>query len=142
MIRIKILMVGKATKEPWIEAGVDHYLRRMVSTLEVSTLFLKDDSQLLSHMEKERCCLALDPRGRVMTSETFADTLALYAEKGGARLTFVIGGAEGLPQAARERADVMISFSALTFPHQLCRLILAEQLYRSCELWRGSPYHK
>lgn len=141
MLRVKILTVGRS-KEPWIDAGIAEYVRRMSSTLQLTTEWAKDDAHLLQLIAKEGRVVCLDPAGTLLTSEDLAGFLSQQLEAGGSRLTIVIGGAEGLPQSLRSGQYPMISFSRLTFTHQMCRLILAEQLYRSVEIWRGSPYHK
>ncbi|MDP1835828.1 MAG: 23S rRNA (pseudouridine(1915)-N(3))-methyltransferase RlmH [Chlamydiales bacterium] len=139
MLRIKLLMVGRS-KEPWIDSGVLEFERRMSSTLQLSTEWLKDDQQLVQQIGKEDKVVCLDPNGKTYTSEEFAKSLSKWLEDGGSRLTLVIGGAEGLPQSLKRYP--LLSLSSLTYTHQMCRLILAEQLYRATEIWRGSPYHK
>lgn len=141
MLRLKLLMVGRS-KEPWIDEGVAEYARRMSTTLQLSTEWVKDNGQLNTHVAKEPQVICLDPQGKTLTSEAFAESLAKHFEAGGARMTLVIGGAEGLPESLRDGKYPLISLSALTFTHQMCRLILAEQIYRATEIWRGSPYHR
>jgi 23S rRNA (pseudouridine1915-N3)-methyltransferase len=139
LLRIKLLMVGRS-KEPWIDSGVLEFERRMSSTLQLTTEWLKDDQQLIQQIGKEDKIVCLDPNGKTCTSEEFAKNLSKWLEEGGSRLTLVIGGAEGLPQSLKRYP--LLSLSSLTYTHQMCRLILAEQLYRATEIWRGSPYHK
>jgi len=86
--------------------------------------------------------LALDMRGRQQTSEKFAKKLSGLALEGKSDLVFLIGGSLGLPEQTREKADETISLSEMTFPHQLVRVILLEQLYRAQKISRGEPYHK
>ena len=81
----------------------------------------------------------LDPAGRTLDSAAFADLFA-KAEMSGHDLTFVIGGHDGLPPAWRERADLLVSLSAMTMPHELARAVLAEQIYRAFTMLRGHPY--
>ncbi len=140
MLRIKVLIVGRS-KESWIDAGVEEYARRMSNTLQVVTEWLKDDAQLVQILAKESRVICLDPSGNSLTSPKLADYLSQELTIGGSRLTIVIGGANGLPDLIRKNYP-LISFSQLTFTHQMCRIILAEQLYRCVEIWRGSPYHK
>ena len=83
--------------------------------------------------------IALDPRGKTLTSEQLARRLAVWARH---EATFVVGGPLGLDRALLARADWVWALSALTFPHELVRVILAEQLYRALTLLRGVPYHK
>jgi 23S rRNA (pseudouridine1915-N3)-methyltransferase len=134
-------MVGKP-KASWIDAGVAEYQKRLSSTLQFDTVWVADDTQLLQQIAKEEHILCLDPQGKHYSSEGLAAFLAKQFELAGSRITLVIGGAEGLPPAMRQGGYPLISLSTLTFTHPMCRLILAEQLYRCTEIWRGSPYHK
>lgn len=81
----------------------------------------------------------LDPGGKALTSHQFADVIG-KAENDARDLVFVVGGADGLPAGWRERADWLLSLSAMTFPHELARVMLAEQLYRAFTILRGHPY--
>lgn len=141
MIQIKILAVGKA-KEPWIEAGIAEFTARLSGQCKLTCDWVTDDAQLLRQLAKERCVVLLDPSGKPRSSEEFAKWLTATLVAGGARLTFVIGGADGLPAEAKAKCPDMISLSPLTFTHQMVRLILAEQVYRAFEINRGSPYHR
>ncbi len=141
MLRLKVLIVGRS-KEAWIDEGVAEYSRRMASTLQLVTEWVRDDAQLLQQVVKEAQVCCLHPQGRLVSSEQFAKQLSQLFEAGGSRLTMVIGGAEGLPTSILEGCYPLISLSPMTFTHQMCRLLLAEQVYRSTEIWRGSPYHK
>lgn len=140
MIKIRILSVGK-TKEPWLEEALDEYVKRLKSTLQIEFAFAKNDTQLLEWLAKESRVIALDPQGKLLTSEAFSTFLYDQIEAGGSRLSFVIGGPEGLPQTVRQNS-LLLSLSPLTFTHQLARLVLVEQLYRAVEIAKGSPYHK
>ncbi|WP_041782363.1 23S rRNA (pseudouridine(1915)-N(3))-methyltransferase RlmH [Ancylobacter novellus] len=86
--------------------------------------------------------IALDPRGQEMTSEQIAADIAALRDHGSRALTFVIGGADGLGENVRGYADRMVSFGRATFPHQLVRVMMAEQLYRATTILSGHPYHK
>ncbi|MCB1136900.1 MAG: 23S rRNA (pseudouridine(1915)-N(3))-methyltransferase RlmH [Chlamydiia bacterium] len=140
MLSVTILSVGK-NKEPWLESALADYQQRLRGRLELSSLWVKDDSALCKACERFSEILLLDPHGKAMDSPGFADLLREGLERGGSRLCIVIGGAEGLPAELRSRYP-MLSLSRLTFTHQIARLILTEQLYRAVEIWRGSPYHK
>ncbi len=85
---------------------------------------------------------ALDERGKVLTSRAFAQKLATWADAGVRDAVFVIGGADGLDADLRKRADLVIAFGAATWPHQLVRVMLAEQLYRAQSIRAGHPYHR
>lgn len=86
--------------------------------------------------------IALDERGQVLTSPQLAEQLAAWRDDGVAETAFVIGGADGLTEPLRERADTLLSFGAMVWPHMLARVMLAEQLYRSATILAGGPYHR
>lgn len=86
--------------------------------------------------------VVLDPRGRNLDSADFAARLARARDGGASVLCFLIGGADGLSEEARSRADLMLAFGAATFPHQLVRVMLAEQVYRAMTILSGHPYHR
>lgn len=139
MICIKILLMGKS-KEPWIDSAIASYIQRLSSTLSLQEMWFKEKMQLLSQVKREKKVLCLDPKGETLSSLQFATRLAKWCEEGGSRLALVVGEAQGLPLELKSYPA--ISLSTLTFTHQMCRLVLAEQIYRSAEIWRGSPYHK
>lgn len=142
MIKIKILSVGK-TRELWLEQALTEYFKRLQKTIMFDCLWAKDDIQLLALVEKEDALICLDPAGKLMTSEEFAVFFERQVEAAGSRLCFVIGGPEGLPPSLKKRPKIaLFSLSPMTFTHQLTRLILIEQIYRSMEILRGSKYHK
>jgi 23S rRNA (pseudouridine1915-N3)-methyltransferase len=140
MYRIKILSIGK-TKETWLQSAFDEYAKRLQSVASFDLVWVKDNTQLISTANKESDPIILDPRGKLYTSETFSQMLVDALEKGGSKVTFIIGGAEGLPEEVK-RMGRLVGFSPLTFTHQITRLILIEQIYRSLEIARGSQYHK
>jgi 23S rRNA (pseudouridine1915-N3)-methyltransferase len=86
--------------------------------------------------------IALDERGRALTTEDFARAILARREAGAAALAFLIGGADGLDAAAHGMADAVLSFGAMTLPHQLVRILLLEQIYRALTLHLGHPYHR
>jgi 23S rRNA (pseudouridine1915-N3)-methyltransferase len=86
--------------------------------------------------------IALDERGKTLGSEDFAHRIARWRDDGKAALSFVIGGADGLDPDFVKAADLTLSFSPLTWPHQLVRIMLAEQLYRATTILSGHPYHR
>lgn len=139
MLKVKILSVGK-TKESWLEMALEEYAKRLAPHMQLETVWARSDEQLLL-LAKETPVLALDPQGRKLDSLEFSRFLFQQFEKQGSRLTFVIGGPEGLP-AEIKRTSPLISLSRLTFTHQITRLVLVEQIYRAVEINRGSPYHK
>ncbi len=86
--------------------------------------------------------IALDEHGKTLTSEAFANRIATWRDSGKPALSLVIGGADGLDPAFTAAADLTLSFSPLTWPHQLVRIMLAEQLYRATTILTGHPYHR
>ena len=86
--------------------------------------------------------IALDERGTAMGSEAFAKTLGTWREGGRGAVTFLIGGADGIDPELLKSAELTLSFSPLTWPHQLVRIMLAEQLYRATTILSGHPYHR
>jgi len=140
MIKIKIISVGKS-KESWLETALEEYAKRLTGHIGISFVWAKDDMQLIQLVEREGAVICLDPEGKLMSSLDFSVFFQKQVEKSGARLAFVIGGADGLPRSLKGN-DPLISLSRLTFTHQLTRLVLVEQLYRAFTLTRGIPYHK
>lgn len=110
--------------------------------MPIEWIFAKNNEQLEQLVEKEPSFIALTPTGKEMTSEVLSHNLYQWLEKCGSRLSFVIGGAEGLPPFFANNAYQCLSLSKLTFTHQIARLILLEQIYRATEIHKGSEYHK
>lgn len=86
--------------------------------------------------------VCLDPIGKMQSSEAFAQTLAKFRDNGTAGLAFLIGGADGLGQDARDKANLVLSLGPMVLPHGLARIVLAEQLYRAMTILAGHPYHR
>jgi 23S rRNA (pseudouridine1915-N3)-methyltransferase len=97
---------------------------------------------ILEHLPGDVRLIALDERGKTIDSHGFAQQLTHWRDDGKAGVSFVIGGADGLDPDFVKRADLMLSFSPLTWPHQLVRIMLAEQLYRATTILSGHPYHR
>jgi 23S rRNA (pseudouridine1915-N3)-methyltransferase len=140
MIKIKIFSPNK-TKELWLEEALDEYIKRLKSTVEITFVYAKNDEHLLELIKKETSFIALDPKGKAFTSEEFSTYIHQSLIHFGSRLNFVIGGPDGLPEEIKKDKE-LISFSKMTFTHQVIRLILVEQIYRAFEIAKGSPYHK
>lgn len=140
MLKLKIISVGK-TKEEWLDMAIQEYVKRLKPSLTCEFVWTKNSEQLLQLAEKEQLCISLDPNGDLMNSENFAHFIQSQFEKGGSRLTLIIGGAEGLPAKLKETTH-LISLSPLTFTHQVTRLVLLEQIYRAFEIIKGTKYHK
>jgi 23S rRNA (pseudouridine1915-N3)-methyltransferase len=159
-VNISIVTVGKL-KEKYLKQGIDEYLKRLSSYAKVEIIELPDEKapetlsetemQQIKDKEGERILAKISPdahvialaiQGKMKSSEELAEGLDKLATYGKSKITFVIGGSLGLSDAVMKRADESLSFSKMTFPHQLMRLILVEQIYRAFRINRGEPYHK
>ena len=142
-LRVKIVSVGK-TKEDWLNAAINLYEARLKNVIELEFQWVKDDAALLAAVGKcQTEMIILDERGSTCTSTQFASRLYDGLDTGGSRLTFFIGGAEGLPAELKAtQRQRLLSLSQLTFTHQMARLLLVEQIYRATEIRKGSGYHK
>jgi 23S rRNA (pseudouridine1915-N3)-methyltransferase len=141
MIKIKVYSVGK-TKEEWLQSALTLYETRLKPSLSIEWILAKNDEQLKQFLAKEANFICLDRNGKHYSSEEFSIFLIHCIEQSHARLCFVIGGPEGLPEAITLKAKSLLSFSRLTFTHQMTRLILVEQIYRALEIEKNSSYHK
>jgi len=146
---VRIRMVGRKNGgEAWLESAYSMYDTRLKpSGLSVTTQYHKSDGELIKGVEadeaKNHKVILLDPLGKLCTSEEFSESMYNWLEEGGSRLTFVIGGADGLPPDLKEgRRKGLLSLGKLTFTHQWARVLLAEQIYRASEIRKGSGYHK
>lgn len=102
----------------------------------------EDEARLLRAALPEGCVVALDERGKTISSQAFAELMARWRDEGRPAASFVIGGADGLEPGFVRSATLSLSFSPLTWPHQLVRIMLAEQLYRATTILSGHPYHR
>ena len=102
----------------------------------------EEEARLLLAAAPDGPLIALDERGAALDSDAFARRLTRYAEDGARDLAFAIGGADGHGPALRDRADALLSFGAMTWPHMLVRALLAEQLFRAASIVAGTPYHR
>lgn len=158
-LQVKIRMVGReksGSHDQWIAEACEMYTTRLrTSNVDLETEWHKTSDQLVkgitNDVEKGATVVLLDPYGKLPTSEDFADDVYEWLERGGSRLVFGIGGAEGLPWELKSGILQMgkkfiklplLSLSKLTFTHQFARLLLVEQIYRASEIRRGTNYHK
>lgn len=137
-MKVFLYYVGKA-KDPHANALAADYIKRAsrYATAQMSEINAGRTEFWSKHPSATK--ILLDPAGRSLDSAAFADLFA-KAEMLGRDLVFVVGGHEGLPPAWRERADLLLSLSAMTMPHELARAVLAEQIYRAFTMLRGHPY--
>ena len=139
--RIRILAVGKVRKG-WVLEGIATYLKRLPG-LQVVELRdagkAKEAEAVLAALQPGEQLVVMAEEGQTFDSPAFAERLE---GSGSERLMFVIGGAEGIDPALKARASWKLSLSPMTFPHELARLLLLEQLYRALSIQQGGPYHK
>jgi 23S rRNA (pseudouridine1915-N3)-methyltransferase len=139
--RIRILAVGKVRKG-WVLEGIATYLKRLPG-LQVVELRdagkAKEAEAVLAALQPGEQLVVMAEEGQTFDSQAFAERLE---GSGSERLVFVIGGAEGIDPALKARASWKLSLSPMTFPHELARLLLLEQLYRALTIQQGGPYHK
>ena len=139
--RIRILAVGKVRKG-WVLEGIATYLKRLPG-LQVVELRdagkAKEAEAVLAALQPGEQLVVMAEEGQTFDSPAFAERLE---GSGSERLVFVIGGAEGIDPALKARASWKLSLSPMTFPHELARLLLLEQLYRALSIQQGGPYHK
>ena len=159
-MRINIVCVGKI-KEKYLKLGIDEFKKRLSKYCKLEIIELEDekapenlsDKEMLMIKEKEgkkilskikdnSYVIALAIDGKNLSSEELAETINKLGVRGISNITFVIGGSLGLLDEVLSRADYKLSFSKMTFPHQLMRLILLEQVYRVYRINNGEPYHK
>ncbi len=140
MLKVKVITIGKC-KESWLQEALAEYDKRLKGTMEISWVETKNDAQFEAQLLQEPF-IGLDPKGELLESPALSQKLMQLFEEKGSRLTFAIGGAAGFTPELLQKAIWRWSLSPLTFTHQATRLILAEQLYRSIEIAKGSPYHK
>jgi len=144
-VRIRLLAVGRSRDEA-VNSLVARYAGRCpwaVELVEVVPRRGDDEAQaLLKALAPDSISVALDERGRELTTAEFARTLGGWRDEGRNSVDFIIGGAEGLTPALRRRADLVLSLGRMTWPHLLVRAMLAEQLYRASSILAGHPYHR
>ena len=159
-MKIKIICVGKI-KEKFMVQAIDEYAKRLSRFCNFEVCELPDakipdkpsdsecrmvkDSEgeaILKHISKDSFVISLCVEGKSLSSEEFADKIASIALSGKSTIDFIIGGSLGLSDEVKKRSDYRLSFSSFTFPHQLMRLILSEQIYRAFKINANEEYHK
>jgi 23S rRNA (pseudouridine1915-N3)-methyltransferase len=160
VVNISIIAVGKL-KEKYLKQGIEEYLKRLSSYAKIEIIEVADEKapeqlslqemeqvkqkegeRILAKITDDTYVIALAIEGAMLTSEQFAEKLDKLAVYGKSKVAFIIGGSLGLSKDVMKRANESLSFSKMTFPHQLMRLILLEQIYRAFRINRGEPYHK
>mgnify|MGYP001189046584 CR=1 FL=1 len=154
-MKIQFWSIGKG-HEPFAEAGVNDFTKRISNYFPVSWKIVPSPKSSSPHTEEQKrkeagvilkmitpqdYLILLDERGKMLSSVELSRLLQQRANESAKNLVFLIGGAFGVDTAIMRRADFSWSLSALTFPHQLVRLILAEQVYRACTILKNEKYH-
>ncbi|MFR6018954.1 MAG: 23S rRNA (pseudouridine(1915)-N(3))-methyltransferase RlmH [Paraclostridium sordellii] len=159
-MNITIISVGKL-KEKYLKLGIEEFSKRLSKYCKLDMIELDDEKcpenlsdkdmeivknkegqKILSKIKNNSYVIALAIDGKNLSSEELANTISKLAVRGISHITFIIGGSLGLADEVLKRADYKLSFSKMTFPHQLMKLILLEQVYRSFRINNNEPYHK
>ena len=158
-MKITLACVGKI-KEKYLTAGIKEFTKRLTPFCKLETIAINEErmpedpspaekeqvlgretERLLAVIPQNSYVIVLDVKGKLISSEELAAKFDKLALGGNSHITFVIGGAFGYTDALRKRADETISFSRMTFTHQMIRLLLIEQIYRAFKISRGEKYH-
>jgi len=142
-MRLKLVMLGK-TRRPELCAIIDDYVKRIsrYTSIEVSELRESEAALKKFAFEQPSTIVLLDDTGKSLDSKAFAKWLGEHRDRSTRQLIFVCGGADGFPEDIRRQAQQQLSLSAMTYSHELARVMLAEQLYRSFAILAGSAYPK
>ena len=140
MLNVKIICVG-TLKDSYLKDAVKEYEKRLSAYCKLTTVELKSDDGLLPALNDKSYKIALCVEGKQLSSPEFSTLLEDGAIKGGGSITLLIGGADGLPENVKAACAYRLSFSKMTFPHRLMRVILLEQVYRALNISSGGKYH-
>ena len=159
-MKLSLICVGKI-KEKYLTMGIDEYKKRLGRYCSLEIIELPDEktpdnatfavgeaikktegARILKAIKDDSYCIALDIRGNMLSSEELAKHMEKLFVSGKSHISFVIGGSLGLSEEVLKRADYRLSFSKMTFPHQLMRLIFLEQVYRAFRIINNEPYHR
>ena len=159
-MKVTILTVGKI-KEKYLKDAIDEYSKRLSKYCKLEVIEVPDEKtpdnasevvedmirtkeaeRLLKHIKDDAFVITLEINGRQLSSEELADKIEKLGVQGTSHIIFIIGGSIGLGKEVLNRSNFALSFSKMTFPHQLMRVFLLEQIYRSYRIINGEPYHK
>ncbi|MGB2635466.1 MAG: 23S rRNA (pseudouridine(1915)-N(3))-methyltransferase RlmH [Candidatus Acidiferrum sp.] len=142
-MKIRLLMLGK-TRRPEINAVLDDYVKRISRSCSLEITEVRDAEAAVKKLDADRAAtmLLLDAGGKVYDSAAFAKWIGEQRDRGTREIIFVCGDADGFSDVLRERVKQKISLSAMTYSHELARVMLAEQIYRAFATLSGSPYPK
>ncbi len=151
MFKIDIISIARVKKGAYYEL-IENYKKRIKWNITIYELESKhtdakksqkdEEDKILKHLTDKAVIIALDERGDGLKSLDFANTLENFKNNGDNYIQFIIGGADGLTDNVRDRADILLSFGQQTWPHLLARVMLLEQIYRSQQIIAGHPYHR
>lgn len=143
MVSIDIICVGRLKEKYWVDA-VAEYSKRLSRFCKLSIIELTEDQDMLAKLPagSDSYIIALDIQGKKLDSEQLAEKMADVQLAGKSRIAFLIGGSTGLSEAEKSAAHMRLSFSAMTFPHQMFRVMLLEQIYRAFKINNNETYHK
>ncbi len=150
-MKIDILAIGALKKGPHFEL-YQTYLKRIqwaVNLVELESKIkdqkprqMDEQDKILKHIHPQAYVFALDERGKSFPSSQFSVIIKDLQNAGQSHIQFIVGGADGLTDAVRQKCDVLLSFGAQTWPHMLARVMLLEQIYRAQQIISGHPYHR
>jgi len=142
-MRLRLILLGKS-RRPELRAIFDDYIKRIGRACQIEVNEVRDGAAAIKRLEADRAATAilLDVAGRIQDSDTLAKWLGEQRDRGTREIIFLCGDAEGFPEELRKRVQQRFSLSAMTFSHELARVMLAEQLYRAFAILSGSPYPK
>lgn len=144
MIGIQVICLGKL-KEKYYISACEEYLKRLNAYAKVEVIELSesaDASEILKKVKNGAYLIPMCIEGEMLSSEGLAGRIAEVSNKGISKLCFFIGGSDGLPNEVKNRADLKLSMSRMTFPHHFARVMLLEQIYRAFQINEGGKYHK
>jgi len=142
-MKICLLMLGK-TRRPEMVSALDDYVKRVSRSCPIGIVETRDAAAALKRLDANRAAVSvlLDAGGKVHDSGAFAKWMGEQRDRGIREVIFVCGDADGFPDSLRERVKQKLSLSAMTYSHELARVMLAEQIYRAFAILSGSPYPK
>lgn len=156
-MKIKTIFVGKL-QDRYLKEGIETYRDRISRYSQIELVEVEDEAvtakadqskikgkeaeRILKRVSSDSLLVALDEKGKGLSSEGLAGFIQKAMDSGAKEISFVVGGSLGLGEKVRERADLILSLSPMTFTHQMVRVILLEQIYRAFTIIKGDPYHK
>ncbi len=159
-MKITVISVGKI-KEKYFTGAIDEYAKRLgkycslnlievpdekapetLSEKEMEQIKEREGERILSKIKESQYVITLEIKGAQLTSEGLSEKMAALGLEGNSDVVFIIGGSLGLAESVMRRSNFALSFSKMTFPHQMMKVVLLEQVYRGFRIMRGEPYHK